>query len=71
MNAILITGLLPMKPHFHSNKPLLNLVSNQIIFPVYHQIDGILLGSSKLIWYAPVGYEEFTRVIAETAKYFE
>ena len=39
----LIDGLLPMQPHFQSNIPSSNLVSNQIC----HQINGILPTSSK------------------------
>ena len=39
----LIDGLLPMQPHFQSNIPSSNLVSNQIC----RQINGILPTSSK------------------------
>ena len=43
LERMLIGALLPMQPHFQSNKPSINLVKNQIC----HRIDGILLASSK------------------------
>ena len=50
---MLIGALLPMQPHFQSNKPSINLVKNQIVPSNQWYIARIFQ-----IWSAPIGYEK-------------
>ena len=68
LERMLIGALLPMQPHFQSNKPSINLVKNQIC----HRIDAILLVSSKYgqLQLVMKNYLKALRK-SEMAKYFE